>query len=113
LGFQPGFDPDQKIALRLFNDLQLLKAPDRALQLVETTFMLSLIYGHFSRDYAKSQIAKGNGGPSYEAVVEFGHRVQATKFLFVQPDFQWVIRPSGTGRYPNAIAAGAEMGITF
>ena len=75
--------------------------------------MLGLIYGHFSLDYAKSQIAKGNADPSYEAVVAFGHRVQTTKFLFAQPDFQWVVRSSGTGHYPNAIAAGAEMGITF
>jgi porin len=75
--------------------------------------ILGIIYGNFSRDYARTQIAKGLGDPSYEAVLEIGHRIQATKFLFVQPDLQWVVRPSGTGRYPNAIAAGAEMGITF
>ena len=41
------------------------------------------------------------------------YRVQFTKFFWVQPDIQWVNRPYGTGRIPNALVIGAETGITF
>jgi porin len=57
--------------------------------------------------------AAGNGELTYESVLEFGHRIQRTKFAFVQPDLQWITRPSGTGRIPDALVIGAEMGFTF
>lgn len=75
--------------------------------------VIGLIYGRFSHQYAQAQQKAGNGDPSYEAVVEAGHRFAVTKFLFFQPDLQWDIRPGGTSRWKNAIAAGAEMGATF
>jgi len=74
---------------------------------------LGVIYGKFSGDYARTVKAAGNGDPDYEAVIESGYRIQLTKFAFIQPDIQWVIRPSGTGRIPDALVIGAEMGITF
>jgi porin len=74
---------------------------------------LGVIYGKFSGDYARTVKAAGNGDPAYEAVIESGYRLQLTKFAFIQPDIQWVIRPSGTGRIPDALVIGAEMGITF
>ncbi len=77
----------------------------------QTTF--GVIYGKFSGDYARTVKAAGNGDPDYESVIETGYRIQLTKFAFIQPDIQWVIRPSGTGRIPNALVIGAEMGITF
>jgi len=77
----------------------------------QTTF--GVIYGKFSGDYARTVKAAGNGDPTYESVIETGYRIQLTKFAFIQPDLQWVIRPSGTGRIPNALVIGAEMGITF
>jgi porin len=75
--------------------------------------ILGVIYGRFSRDYAHTIEAAGKGFPTYETVIEGGHRFQLSKFGFLQPDIQWVIKPSGTGRIPNAAAIGAEMGVTF
>jgi porin len=75
--------------------------------------IFGLIYGRFSRDYAHTIMAKGNGDPRYELVLEGGHRFQLTKFSYFQPDLQWEVRPAGTGRIPNAIVAGAEVGLTF
>ncbi|MGB8340837.1 MAG: carbohydrate porin [Chthoniobacterales bacterium] len=72
-----------------------------------------LIYGRFSRDYAQTVKDAGNGDPTYEMVLEGSYRVQFTKFFWVQPDLQWVNRPYGTGRIPNAVVVGAETGITF
>ena len=77
----------------------------------QTTF--GFIYGNFSEHYARTVKAAGNGVPTYESVLEFGHRIQLTKFAFIQPDLQWVIRPGGTGRIEDALIVGAEIGITF
>ena len=79
----------------------------------EDKTIFGVIYGRFSTEYAKKQKASGQGDPSYEAVIEASHRIQLSKFFFTQPDLQWVIRPSGTGRYRNALAAGMEMGISW
>jgi porin len=75
--------------------------------------IVGVLYGQFSRDYAKSILASGKGNPTHEMLLEVGHRIQMTKYSFIQPDVQWVIRPSGTGRNPNAVVFGAEMGIVF
>jgi porin len=75
--------------------------------------IFGFIYGKFSRDYARTVEDAGNGNPDYEMVLEGAYRVQLTKFAWVQPDLQWVNRPYGTGRIPDALVIGAEMGITF
>ena len=74
---------------------------------------LGFIYGQFSRDWAKKQVALGNGNPSHEMVVELAHRLQLARHTFLQPDLQYQIRPAGTGRIPSALVLGAELGITF
>jgi porin len=33
--------------------------------------------------------------------------------FFIQPDMQYIIRPSGTGDIPNALVLGTQMGINF
>ena len=75
--------------------------------------IFGLIYGKFSRDYAHMIIAEGKGDPEYEFVLEAAHRFQLAKFLNIQPDLQWVKRPAGTGRIPNAVVVGAEMNVVF
>ena len=75
--------------------------------------ILGLVYGKFSRNYARTVEAAGNGYPQYEMVLEWGYRVNFTKFAYVQPDLQWVINPGGTGRISNALVLGAQMSVTF
>lgn len=72
-----------------------------------------IVYGKFSRDYARSVADSGNGYPDYELVFEWNYKVQLTRFAFVQPDVQWVINPGGTNRIPNALVLGAQMGMVF
>jgi porin len=36
-----------------------------------------------------------------------------TKFSYIQPDVQYVIRPGGTGDVDNALVAGVQFGVTF
>ncbi|MBA3607885.1 MAG: hypothetical protein H0W43_05140 [Chthoniobacterales bacterium] len=44
---------------------------------------------------------------------EVGHRMQLTSLPSSNLTLRWVIRPGGTGRIPDALVIGAEMGITF
>ncbi|HEY8899277.1 MAG TPA: carbohydrate porin [Chthoniobacterales bacterium] len=48
-----------------------------------------------------------------EAVVEIDYRVQVNKFVYVQPFWQYIIRPGGTGMIDNANILGLHMGVTF
>lgn len=74
---------------------------------------LGLVYGKFSKNYARTVNASGDGYPSYEIVLEANYKIQLNKFAFVQPDVQYVINPGGTGNLGNALVLGAQMGITF
>ena len=68
----------------------------------QTTF--GVIYGKFSGDYARTVKAAGtvtDYSRSSKRDIEFG------QLAFIQPDIQWVIRPSGTGRI-NALVIGAD-----
>ena len=83
--------------------------PDRA----KDQAIFGLIYGKFSRDYAQTVTDAGRGNPDHELVAEVAYRVQLTPFAWVQPDLQYVSKPSGTGRIPDAVVIGMETGITF
>jgi porin len=48
-----------------------------------------------------------------EAVIEIDYRVQLSKFLYVQPFWQYLVRPNGTGMVENANILGLHMGVIF
>lgn len=75
--------------------------------------VFGMVYGKFSRNYARTVYEAGGGYPQYEMVLEWGYRINFTKFAYIQPDLQWVINPGGTGNIPNALVLGAQMGVTF
>jgi len=75
--------------------------------------IFGFIYGHFSYNYAKSIAATGGGYPTEETVYEFGYRVQATQWAYIQPDLQYITNPYGTGNIPNAVVIGAQFGLVF
>jgi len=75
--------------------------------------MVGMAYGQFSNKYASASDAAGLGSPSYEVALEASYRVNFTKFLYVQPDVQYIINPGGTGNIANALVLGAQMGVTF
>jgi len=60
-----------------------------------------VVYGKFSRNFARTVANAGEGDPKYELVFEWNYKIQLTKFAFVQPDVQWVINPGGTNRIPT------------
>ncbi|MDZ4742054.1 MAG: carbohydrate porin [Verrucomicrobiota bacterium] len=75
--------------------------------------IFGLIYGDFSDNYARTIQSTGKGYPEYEMVFEWGYRYNMTKFIYIQPNIQWVINPGGTGHIPNALVLGAQAGVTF
>lgn len=75
--------------------------------------IFGLAYGKFSGDYADVVEARGDGRPDHEMVLELAHRIQLTKFAYVQPGLQYVVRPGGTGRIGDAFVLGVQMGVKF
>jgi carbohydrate-selective porin OprB len=75
---------------------------------------IAFAYGNYS--YYKI-VDEENDGKSihqtYEAVVEADYRIQLTKFAYVQPFWQYIIRPNGTGMVGNANIFGLHMGVNF
>jgi porin len=51
--------------------------------------------------------------PRYELALEWSYAIQVTPWLKFQPDIQYIINPGGTGRVPNALVLGFEVGLTF
>jgi len=72
-----------------------------------------IVYGKFSSDYARAVSDTGGGSPDYELVFECNYKIQINRFVFVQPNIQWVVNPGGTGNIPNALVLGLQAGVTF
>jgi porin len=82
------------------------------------TAAFGVAYGAFSRQLARSQrdarsAGSGAGIQQYEIALELTYIVQATKWLQVQPDLQYIINPGGTGRIPNALVLGFQLALTL
>jgi porin len=80
---------------------------------------LGVVYGHFSDDLQNfqqrpQQMDPNVGVQSHETVMELTYRLALLKSaLYFQPDLQYVFRPGGTGRIPDALVLGAQVGVNF
>lgn len=70
-------------------------------------------YGKLSDDYAAQQVSLDQGDPTYEWIFELGYRIQLTKFAYIQPDIQYVVRPGGTGDISDATVLGMQFGFSL
>src|SRR6185503_14022804 len=78
------------------------------------TAAFGVAYGAFSSERARSQRDARSAGSTvgiqkYEVALELTYLVQATKWLQVQPDVQYIINPGGTGKIPNALVLGFQL----
>jgi len=62
---------------------------------------LGVYYGQFS----------GQLNSTYEMVFELTYTIQLTSWLNIQPDLQYVLRPSGTGRIADAVVLGWQIAL--
>ena len=59
-------------------------------------------------------LGPNRGVQDHETVMELTYRFDLGKSaFFIQPDFQYIIRPGGTGHLKNAPVFGAQFGINF
>jgi carbohydrate-selective porin OprB len=71
------------------------------------------------KDLAIAAIAYGvyerNSKPArdYTAVVELGYRAQLGGWTYIQPYFQYLVRPNGTSQVANAAVIGFQTGVVF
>ena len=75
---------------------------------------IGIVYGHFSNDLQDSQRRESSGVQKYEIALELTYRFRfRDNAVFFQPDFQYIIRPGGTGQIADAFVAGFQAGINF
>ena len=74
---------------------------------------IGLHYGSFSDGYATQLQSTHQGTPTYELVLEACYTIEVSRCLRVQPDVQYIINPGGTGRIPNSLVVGAQIGFSF
>lgn len=71
------------------------------------------VYAKYSDKIKESQESVGSSPQSYEMVLEFTHKVMITKWMYLQPDLQYIIQPGGTGNIDDALVLGFQFGLTF
>ncbi len=80
---------------------------------------LGVVFGHFSNDLQNSQeraqqLGSNVGVQQHETVLELTYRLALlNSALFFQPDLQYIFHPGGTGRIPDALVLGAQVGVNF
>jgi porin len=47
----------------------------------------------------------------YELMLELTYIIQATPWLQIQPDAQWIVQPGGSSDIPNALVLGVQLGV--
>jgi porin len=82
------------------------------------TAAFGVAYGAFSSQLARSQrdarsAGSGAGIQKYEVALELTYIVQATRWLQVQPDLQYIVNPGGTGKIPNALVLGFQLALAL
>lgn len=77
------------------------------------TTAFELIYAQYSDHLRRAQRDAGLSTQKYEMVLEFTHKIMITKWMYLQPDLQYIIQPGGTGDVDNALVIGTQFGLTF
>jgi porin len=75
--------------------------------------IFGIMYGGFSSDLRRAERGSPSGQQDFEMVLEWSYVVQLAPWLQVQPDFQYVIKPGGTGNIPDAFVLGTQVAVNF
>ena len=79
----------------------------------EDIAMFGLAYGSFSNDYGNAGNAYNGEPVSYEMALEWGYRIQFNRFLYAQPNIQYIVQPGGSTAIPNALVLGLSVSVDF
>jgi porin len=75
--------------------------------------MFGIVYGSFSSDLRAAQAGSPTGQQDFEMVLEWSYVFEIGRWLQLQPDVQYVIKPGGTGRIPDALVLGGQIQVEF
>ncbi len=127
--YRKGDDPHRKSGLTPFASIHV--APDQDVSTMpfflngglqyrglipgrnEDIAALAVVYGAFSDRLQTAQSLTGVGVQSHETVLELTYRIRFRPWFCLQPDVQYIFRPSGTGSFPNALVLGTQVAINF
>ncbi|MDD5199898.1 MAG: carbohydrate porin [Terrimicrobiaceae bacterium] len=74
---------------------------------------VALGYADLTQGAAQTQFDEGARQAGCEAVIEATYDAQITKWLHIQPDLQYIVRPDGNGDLGNALVLGGRVSVTF
>lgn len=74
---------------------------------------IAFAYGSYSFDAAQVDERRGNEPRSDQAVLEMDYRFQINTWAYVQPTFQYIIRPGARGLVENDTILGLQLGANF
>jgi len=74
---------------------------------------IAVARSHVSRDFSNAEMAEGEAPFTAETYLEATYKVQLTPWWNVQPDFQYVITPSGQAGSHNATMIGVRTYVLF
>ena len=74
---------------------------------------IALGFADLTDGAAQTIYDEGSRQVGYEAVIEGTYDAQITKWLHIQPDLQYIIRPGGAGDLGNALVLGGRVSVTF
>ena len=72
-----------------------------------------VIYAKYSDKIKESQQSVGSSPQRYEMVFEFTQKIMITRWMYMQPDIQYIVQPGGTGNIDDALVLGFQFGLTF
>lgn len=75
---------------------------------------IALAYGKWSRQLDKYQNDSGEIPQKYEMVIEATYKIAVNKWLYFQPDVQYIMNAKGGNQnVEDALVTGARVGVTF
>lgn len=71
------------------------------------SFLVSWLIGSVNSDYSQSYDA------TYETVVEISYIFQLNNYISIQPDIQYIMRPSGDANADDALVLAGQISVSF
>jgi porin len=70
-------------------------------------------YGQYGDDLRRGESARGEPEQTHEILLELNYRITPAQWLFVQPDLQGILQPSGYRDIEDALVLGFAVGVVF
>ncbi len=79
----------------------------------EDRAVFGVAYGSYSSDLRSRQRSQDESPEFYEMVFEWSYQIAINKWMWIQPDVQYIVNPGATGSIPNAWVIGAILNVNF